>query len=217
MEPGKGDRITLVGLTIILVIHFVGLLGPTDEMPSSTLSTITILLEVGMVSALVALGFRVLRSLPPDALRGGWIFLLVVGAGAGLGIFGIRLSGGQRLELPPRRTSVTDLPSVPTANTTPDTRIRDMFALAQHPPGSEAQALPKQLHDLIAELEKLNQKAVTGPWVAAMKKDPTLHAISREDLRGARAAHVAVHECNERILKGFAEAEAKGVGLSGAS
>ena len=133
MEPGKGDRITLVGLTIILVIHFVGLLGPTDEVPSATLSTITILLEVGMVSALVALGSRVLRSLPPDALRGGWIFLLVVGAGAGLGIFGIRLSGGQRLELPPRRTSVTDLPSVPTANTTPDSRIRDMFALAQHP------------------------------------------------------------------------------------
>ncbi len=189
MNDGKRDRLLFGCAAISLILEFIWGLKSEAEVPSATLNAITITIELGLVFALIVLGTRVLRSLAPDSGRAGWIFLLVTGILAALGILGTRLSGGPRVELS-RPTSVGSVP---------------------------AEGLPKQLHELILVSEKANEKAMAGPWVASMRKDPTLRTVSRQDIQNARAAYREVHETNSRILKLFAEAEAKGVDLSSAS
>ncbi len=86
---------------------FVRRLFPINEMPSSGLNSLSIILELAMAFAVVGLGVRVLKSIPPQSsARGGWVALMVAGMIGALGIFGIRLSGGPRVELPPRPVQV---------------------------------------------------------------------------------------------------------------
>lgn len=100
---GKIERIVLVIASLCLVWTFLERLSPIDEMPSATLNSLSIILELAMAVGIVALGRRVLKTIPPGTSgRAGWVALIVIGGLAALGIFGIRLSGGPRVELPPR-------------------------------------------------------------------------------------------------------------------
>ncbi|MFL6590934.1 MAG: hypothetical protein ACJ8M4_12270 [Chthoniobacterales bacterium] len=191
MGASKRDRIIFVGAAILLVIRFVGLLGPTDEVPSSALRTLSLLMDIGLVIGVVGVGLRILGSLPKDASKAGWVFLLVVGAVAGIGIFGIRLSGGQRFELPSRTSQSS----------------------------TRREGLPKQLHELFLSMGRRTEKFGSSRWgQALLSKDPAkIRTLTRADLREAREVSGELHENIQQILKIFAEAESKKIDLSTSS
>jgi hypothetical protein len=135
MEAGKRERITFVAVAILLVIRFVGRLMPADEIPSTAVKTLAFVLDLMLVISLVGLAPAVMRSLPETAVRPVWIFLAVVGLGAGIGIFGIRLLGGPRLQLAPRQTTMS--------NPTPTPGMTDLEL--------------KQMQDLYASMKEMEQ------------------------------------------------------------
>lgn len=185
MNEGRGERTTVVMATILLALTFIWRLIPDDEAPSSTLNTLSILLELGMLIGVVGLVPRILRSLPEGAPRGGWIFLLVVAVISGVGIFGIRLAGGPRGELSPRSSSTS----------------------------SVAEGLHDQLHEQLVSLEKLSNKLTSSRWLKAfVTQDPAkVRTLTRQDLQEQRALSREMRECVDRILKVFAEATQKGI------
>jgi len=127
MEADKRDRITFVAIAVLLVLKFIGRLTPSDELPSPALRTLTLLLDIGLVIGLVGLAPRVLRSLSPDSSPSGWIFLLIVGGAAALGIFAIRLSGGPQLKLAYRNTARTSPTQTPIFTETQLKEFKDLF------------------------------------------------------------------------------------------
>ena len=189
VDEGKGTRTTVVMATILLVYNFIRALMPVDEVPSSTLNGLTIAIELAMFVGVVGMVPRILRSLPEGAPRGGWIFLLVVAIVSGLGIFGIRLSGGPRVELPPRTSSTSS---------TADGGLRH------------------QVHEQIVALEKLSKKLAASRWLQTfVTQDPVkIRTLTRQDLQEERALCRDIRECADRILKVFADATAKGVAHS---
>jgi hypothetical protein len=161
---------------------------PAGEAPSPTLNTLSILLELGMLIGVIGIVPGILRSLPEDAPRGGWIFLLVVAVVSGIGIFGIRMAGGPRVELPPRTSSTS----------------------------SATEGLPHQLHEQLAALDTLSNKLVATKWLQTVAtEDPAkIRTLTRENLQEPRGLSGEMRDCADRILKVFAEATAKGVAHS---
>jgi hypothetical protein len=141
MDPERRDRRIFVGIALLLIIRFIGRLMPATEVPSSTLSLIIFGLDVCLVIGLVGLAPRVLRSVPDTGVRSVWIFLLIVGLGAGVGIFGIRLAGGPRVALASRRTAMT--------NPTPTPGMTDLEL--------------KQMQDLFATVKKMEELSKKTP------------------------------------------------------
>ena len=186
MNEGKGERATVVMATILLALRFIWRLMPSDEVPSSTLNALSILLELGMFVGVVGMVPRILRSLPEGAPRGGWIFLLVVAVISGLGILGLRLSGGPRADLPPRHSSTDD------------------------------QGLRRQLHQHLASLENLSNKLRATRWLQTfVTQDPVkTRTLTREDLQEERVLCRQIRDSADGILKIFADATAKGVAHS---
>ena len=188
MNTEKRDRGLFVGAALWLVYIFIRSLMPTDELPSSGLNALSIALELGLFIGLVAMAPRILRSLPEGASRGGWIFLLVAGVIAGLGILGVRLSGGPRVELPPRRSSTS----------------------------TAAEGLPKQFHELLGSLEKMNAKSASGRWMQAVAtRDPAkMRTLTRQDLQEQRELCRQMNERLEQIQNVFAQAKSQGIAFS---
>ena len=188
VSEGKGQRTMVVMATILLALTFIWRLMPADEVPSPTLNALSILVELAMLIGVVGMVPRILRSLPEGAPRGGWIFLLVVAIVSGLGIFGIRLSGGPRVELPPRTSSTSTADG----------------------------GLPHQMHEQLVAMERLIKKiAATGWFQTFVTQDPVkIRTLTRQDLQEERALCLEMRECADRILKVFAEASAKGVAHS---
>ena len=188
MSEGRGERTTVVMATILLALKFIWRLMPSDEVPSSTLNALSILLELGMFVGVVVMVPRILRSLPEGAPRGGWIFLLVVAIVSGLGIFGLRISGGPRMELPPRTSSTS----------------------------TGAEELPKQLHEQFLLLEKMNGTSVAGRWLQTIAtRDPAkIRTLTREDLHKQRELYRQMNECLDRIQNLFVQAKARGIPYS---
>src|SRR4051812_5605321 len=175
--------------TIILSLKFIWRLMPSDEVPSSTLNAVSILLEIGMFVGVVAMVPRILRSLPEGAPRGGWIFLLVVAAVSGLGIFGLRMSGSPRVELPPRTSTSAD------------------------------SGLRHRLHEQLVGLDRLSNKLAATHWFQTFATQDTakIRTLTRENLQEARAIGGEMREHADRILKVFADATARGVAHSSLS
>ena len=128
MEAERRDRIIFASIAVLLALKFVGRLMPASEIPSSTLSTMTLLLDIALVVGLVGLAPRVLRSLPADSSPSGWIFVLIVGGAAAIGIFAIRLSGGPQVKLASRKTAVTSPSQTPIFSETESKDIQNLFA-----------------------------------------------------------------------------------------
>ena len=100
---GKLERILLVFTSLYLAGTFVRRLYPISESPGPTEKWLSLVFELTLALSVVFLGVRVLRTVPQQAAgRLGWIALMVAGIIGAVGIFGIRLSGGPRVELPPR-------------------------------------------------------------------------------------------------------------------
>ncbi|MEY2577692.1 MAG: hypothetical protein QOI49_516 [Verrucomicrobiota bacterium] len=186
MNPEKRDRTIFVGAVILLVYTFIRALMPVDELPSSTLNALHIAQELGMFIGVVGLAPRILRSIPEGASRGGWIFLLVVGAMAGIGVFAIRLSGGSRVELSPRTSRTAD------------------------------SGLRHQLHEELLAFEGLSKKLAFTRWFQtfATQDEAQIRTLTRENLQEARALSGEMREHADRILKVFADATAQGVAHS---
>jgi hypothetical protein len=174
--------------TILLVYNFIRALMPVDEVPSSTLNGLTIAIELAMFIGVVGMVPRILRTLPEGAPRGGWIFLLVVATISGLGIFGIRLSGGPRLELAPRTSSTS----------------------------SSDRGLRHQLHEQLVALDELSRKLATSRWFQtfATQDEAKIRTLTRENLQEAHGLSGEMRERVDRILKVFADATAQGVAHS---
>lgn len=172
---------------VFLVLKFIWRLMPADELPSTELNLLTIGLELALVVGLIGLAPRVLRSVPEDSGRGGWIFLLVAGVAAALGIFGLRLTGGSTVELPPRSSSESP----------------------------EAPGLRKQLHGLINSANKAGEKIQPNRCVqAVIKRDPAeVRKLTRQDFEEVRNGQRELRDYIERILDVFAQAESKGISL----
>jgi hypothetical protein len=171
--------------TILLVYNFIRALMPTGEVPSSTLNGLTIASELAMFVGVIAMVPRILRSLPEGAPRGGWIFLLVVATVSGLGIFGIRLSGGPRLELSPRTSSS-------------DTGLRHQ--------------LHEQLAALEELSKKLATSRWFQTF--ATQDEAKIRTLTRENLQEVHGLSGEMRERVDRILKVFADATAQGVAHS---
>ena len=186
MNLEKRDRTIFVGALILLVYTFIRALMPVDERPSSTLNALHITQELAMFIGVVGLAPRILRSAPDRASRAGWIFLVVVGVIAGIGIFGIRLSGGPRVELSPRTSS------------TADTGLRH------------------QLHEQLVAFEGLSKKLAFTRWFQTFATQDTekIRTLTRENLQEAHALSGEMREHADRILKVFADATAQGVAHS---
>ena len=165
---------------------------PVDESPSSTLNTLNIIIELCLVIGFVGLAPRVLRSLPQGSSRGGWIFLVVVGIVAALGLIGLRVFGGPRLELSPR-TSIDS--------------------------SEAAQDTPKRLLGFIRTVETISERLVASRWMQALAtRDPArVRTQTRRDLEDARAIYRDLLDSIDQTLKVFAEAESKRIDVSGAS
>ena len=161
---------------------------PVDEVPSPALNGLSITIELAMFIGVVGMAPRILRSLPEGALRGGWIFLVVVGVISGIGIFGVRLSGGPRVELSPR---------------TPSTSSSD-------------NGLRHQVHEQMVAVEKLSHKFAASRWIQTfVTQDPVkIRTLTRQDLQEERTLCRDMRDCTDRILKVFAEASAKGIAHS---
>ena len=102
---GKTERIVLAVTAASLVFTFLRRLSPVSERPGDAEKWLSIMFELGMAVGVVGLGIRVLKRIPHrTAARAGWMTLLIVGMLAAAGVFAIRLSGGPRVELPPRAT-----------------------------------------------------------------------------------------------------------------
>ncbi len=174
--------------TILLVIDFIRALMPGGEVPSATLNGLTIAMELGMFIGVLGMVPRILRSLPEGAPRGGWIFLLVVAAISGLGIFGIRLLGGPSVEFAPRTSSTS----------------------------TAAEGLPHQMHEELVSLNKLSTKMVSTQWfqIFTTQEPVKVRTLTRQDLQEARPLCRELREGADRILKVFADATAKGVAHS---
>jgi hypothetical protein len=186
VNPEKRDRTIFVGAVILLVYTFIRALMPVDERPSSTLNALHIAQELGMFIGVVGLAPRILRSAPDRASRAGWIFLVVVGVIAGIGIFGIRLAGGPWVELSPRTSRTAD------------------------------SGLRHQLHEELVALEGLSKKLAFMRWFQtfATQDEAQIRTLTRENLQEARALSGEMRERADRILKVFAEATAQGVAHS---
>ena len=184
----KRDRTLFVGAAVLLVIDFIWALMPVNEMPSATLKGLSIALELGMFVGLVGMAPRILRSVPEGGSRGGWIFLLVVGVIAGIGIFVIHLSGGPRVELAPR-TSTTS---------------------------TTANGLPHQMHEELASLNKVGLKIASARWFQtfATFDAAKVQTLTRQDLEEGRTLCRQMRESTDRVLKLFADATAKGIAHS---
>src|SRR3954463_8831790 len=159
---------------------------PVDELPSAAVNGLSIALELGMFIGVVGMAPRILRSVPEGGSRGGWIFLLVIGVVAGLGIFGIRLSGGPRVELSPRTATTAD------------------------------SGLRHQMHEQLVALGELSKKLAATHWFQTFATQDTakIRTLTRENLREARAICGEMREHADRILKVFADATAQGVAHS---
>ncbi len=191
MNEGGRDRGLFGAAAICLVLTFVWRLLPADELPSPTLNILSILIELGLVIGFVGLAPSVLRSLPAGSARGGWIFLLIVGIAAALGIISIRVSGGPRVELPPR-TSIDS---------------------------TGAQEMPKRLRSFISTAGTIGDRLMASRWMQALAtRDPArVRTLTRRDLEDARAIYRDLLDSIEQILKVFAEAESKRIDVSGTS
>jgi hypothetical protein len=183
----KHNRTIFVLSAIGLVYTFIRALMPVDEAPSQSLNVLTIVMELGWFTALVGMAPRILRS-ASAASRAVWIILLAAGVIAGLGVFGIRLSGGPHVELPPRTSSTS----------TSDGGLRH------------------QLREQLVAMEKLGNKLMASRWLQIFAtQDPVkVRTLTRQDLQEARALCGEMRECIDRILKVFADATAKGVAHS---
>ena len=192
MNEGGRDRGVFCVAAICLVLTFVLRLLPVDESPSSTLNTLHIVIELCLVIGFVGLAPRVLRSLPQGSSRGGWIFLVVVGIVAALGLIGLRVFGGPRLELSPR-TSIDS--------------------------SEAAQDTPKRLLGFIRTVETISERLVASRWMQALAtRDPArVRTLTRRDLEDARAIYRDLLDSIDQTLKVFAEAESKRIDVSGAS
>lgn len=187
MDEGKRDGTLFVTAAVFLVLKFIWRLMPVDELPSTELNLLTIGLELALVVGLIGLAPRVLRSVPEGSGRSGWIFLLVAGVAAALGIFGLRLAGGPIVELPPRSPSESP----------------------------EADGLRKQLHGLISSANKAVAKIQPNRWVqAVVKRDAAeVRKLTRQDFQEVRNGQRELRDYIERILDVFAQAESKGISL----
>jgi hypothetical protein len=183
----KRDRTIFVLAAIGLVYIFIRALMPVDEAPSQSLNALTIVMELGWFIGLVGLAPRILRS-ASAASRGIWIILLAAGVIAGLGTFGIRLSGGPRMELSPRTSSIS----------------------------SSDKDLRHQTYQQGVSLARLSTKLASTRWLQIfVTEDPAkIRTLTRQDLQEGRALAGELRECADRILKVFAEATAKGVAHS---
>ena len=192
MKEGGRDRGMFCVAAICLVLTFVLRLLPSDESPRPTLHTLQIVLELCLVIGFVGLAPRVLRSLPQGSSRGGWIFLVVVGIVAALGLIGLRVFGGPRLELSPR-TSIDS--------------------------SEAAQDTPKRLLGFISTVETISERLVASRWMQALAtRDPArVRTLTRRDLEDARAIYRDLLDSIDQTLKVFAEAESKRIDVSGAS
>jgi len=113
VKKGAGDRLSVFFFAGYLVVSFLFALKPTDQLPSPTLRAITILIELGMTIGLIGIGVRVLGSTSSSSERSKWALVLAVGLIAGFGLFVIRVTGGPRVQIPPRSTgSSTQLQGV---------------------------------------------------------------------------------------------------------
>jgi hypothetical protein len=186
VNEGKSERMTVVMATILLALRFIWRLMPSDEVPSSTLNALSILIELGMFVGVIGLVPRILRSLPEGAPRGGWISLLVVAIISSVGIFGLRLSGGPRVDLPSRHSSTDD------------------------------KGLRRQLHQQLVSLENLSNKLRATRWLQTfVTQDPVkIRTLTREDLQEERVLCRQIRDSADGILKIFADATAKGVAHS---
>lgn len=110
---GKFERVLLVIMPLYLVATFIRLLFPVAEKSSSAVDGLGMIFELAMAVGVIGLGLRVLKSIPPGGPgKAGWVALMVAGTIGALGIFGIRLSGGPRVELPHRPDQLlTEIPS----------------------------------------------------------------------------------------------------------
>jgi hypothetical protein len=212
MDAGRRERITFASMAVLLVIRFIARLTPDSDTPSSTLTALTVFLDLCLVIGFVGLGPRVLRSLPEGASRGGWIFLLVVGTVATLGmVFGL-LPGGPRLDFRRYSTTKSDPKMTVPMSEVPVKEMHDLLAsvnkVPKGPP-TPSEVMSQRLHELIAA------------WIVASDKYDKRTSVKkrvadRKEIHEILGEIAETRECVAKILQLFAEAEANRLDLSSA-
>lgn len=174
----KREQILLVLASLYLCGTCVRRLLPISEMPSPALNTLSLIVECALTFAVVALGFRVLKALPAqNGGRGGWVAIMLAGVLGALGVFGIRLSGGPRVEWPPRPTQSE----------------------------SNAAALPPDLAQLLARADAV-MSAYSAAEIAAVnsrwgKTDPSAYrTLPRSALTEQLALQRTLVDATDRII-----------------
>jgi hypothetical protein len=99
-KKAKADQTWLILLACSLVGKFLFALFPDKEAPSSSLRTMTIVIDVAMTVALIGYGVRVLRA--PKSAKGGWSLVIGIGVLAAFGLFVMQGTGGMPITLPKR-------------------------------------------------------------------------------------------------------------------
>ncbi len=167
----KTEKILLVLVPIILLYDFAKrLFFPATEWLSPGVRLLTLVFEAAMVIGIVGLTFRRLKSTTrPIKAAGPWLALPGLGLLAGLGLFVMRLGGGDEAALPPHAPhSASRGKSVPDDLRKWGERMETLvasyhYAMAKYKAsvwfqveGADLQKLPrKDLRDFLARYDEL--------------------------------------------------------------
>jgi hypothetical protein len=202
VNPEKRDRTIFVGAVIVLVYTFIQACMPVDEVPSQSLNFLSIVLELAMFVGVVGMAPRILRSVPEGASRGGWIFLAVVGVIAGIGIFGIRLSGGPRVELSPRPTVTTSATPTPGMTDAELKGMHDLFVSIENARKKPSNA-PSPPGDNFNELAlQTNMLPAVADYVTALKRLQATRWIKSPDANSYHPQKITrgdLHDAGEKL------------------
>ena len=186
----KRDCILLVIIVLYLVFTFVRRLFPAAEMARPTQSALIIVIELVLGVGLIGLGVRILKGIPQGVSgRGMWAFLLTAGLVSFFGIFGIHLTGGQR---------VKSLQSTRPGSVLTDASIEAL--------GAEMETMSSRMRELVASVEKAQVEVDDTRWDRTQRATPNqLRNLAREDLREHLAKQRAFLDSIDRVLQYLAE------------
>lgn len=182
----KRDRVLFTIVALYLVFTFVRRLFPTAEVPSPSVTILRVVIELALAIGLIGLGRRILKAVPRGTHgRGKWLFLFVAGLVSLFGIFAVHITGGQRVEWPPR--SEVNAPALP----------------------ADLNAMLSRIEELVASYQKADAEVDATRWVQTTAETSgdykQLIKLPRQDLREYLAKQRALLEAVDRMIQFLAE------------
>ncbi len=205
----KTTKVTVFIASVYLVFHLVGgLLSSPAEEDSSSVMTLRVLFEIGMIVGLVGwlIGQYKTAMKTGEMPSAGEVVVPAIGVLAALGLLGMQLFGNPEMKLSPRDTAA---PSIGSAATPSPSKTVQSSPSPSSSPGKAAPTasfmafgLRMQFESAVREHDRLNEVAARTRWMQSPGTTPTSPAgISRQDLRDYQDAVRNLVSACDRVLK----------------